>query len=79
MAAPLKTGIAPDLHLDGGYVIQFAAISPTDGSDVAGVNVSDASLLVDNLGGGDLTGGFADTEPLWVPLPANLFSTPDGG
>ena len=79
MAAPLKTGLAPDLHLDGGYIIQFAAISPTDGSAVANVNVSNASLLVENLTGGDLTGGFATEAPLWLDLPSNLFQPTGGG
>jgi hypothetical protein len=78
MAAPLKAGIPPDLDLNANFVIQFAAISPTDGSAITGVTVSEASLLVDNLGGGDLTTGF-DVGPIeWLHLPDNLFSTPGG-
>ena len=52
MAAPMKAGIPPSLDLNGSYVLQFTALSPTDGSVVAGVTVSSASLLVDNVGAG---------------------------
>jgi hypothetical protein len=79
MAAPMKTGIPPGLDLTDGYVIQFTALDPSTGAVDTGVKVSNASLLVDNLGGGDLTSGFADSEPLWVPLPNNLFDTSTGG
>lgn len=54
MAAPMKAGIPPDLDLNSGYVLEFVAISPTDGSEVAGVNVSNATLTVQNVGGGNL-------------------------
>lgn len=79
MAKPLNGGIPPGLDLDANYTLRFTALDPSSGAVVAGVDVSDASLLVDNLGGGDLTSGFADSEPLWVPVPNNLFSTPGGG
>jgi hypothetical protein len=74
MPAPLKAGIPPDLDLDGGYTISFTALSPTTGALVAGVVVSAASLLVDNVGGGTLDSGFEDATPLWVPIPNNLFA-----
>lgn len=73
MPIPLVAGIPPDLDLADGYVIQFTALDATTGAVVSGVTVSDASLLVANLTGGDLEGGFADVEPLFTPLPANLF------
>lgn len=52
MPIPMKAGIPPDLDLDGGYTISFTAVSATTGAVVAGVVVSAASLLVDNIGGG---------------------------
>lgn len=79
MAAPMKAGIPPDVDITDGYIVQFTALDAATGAVVNGVNVSEASLLVVNVHGGDLTHGFPDEEPLWVPLPANLFSTPDGG
>lgn len=74
MAAPMKAGIPPGMDLTDGYIIQFTALDAATGTVVTGVNVSNASLLVDNLGGGDLEAGFADIEPLFTPLPANLFA-----
>jgi hypothetical protein len=69
MAKPLEGNLPPDLDLDAGYTIQFAAIDPTTGAAVAGVNVTTGTLLVTNVAGGDLTPP-DQTEPLWIPLPA---------
>jgi hypothetical protein len=69
MAAPLKAGIAPGLDLDANYVIQFTALSPTDASLVAGVTVSNASLLVTNVHGGDLSDTLTDKDIEWLNLP----------
>ena len=79
MAAPLEGGIPPGLDLNANYTIQFTALDPTTGAVVSGVNVSNASLLVDNLGGGDLTSQISDAEPLWVPLPNDSLSSTEGG
>lgn len=46
MAAPMKAGIAPDLEMGTDYTIQFTALSPTDGTVVPGVTVSQATLTV---------------------------------
>jgi hypothetical protein len=69
MAAPMKAGIAPGLDLTSAYIVQFTALSPTTGAVDTGVIVSNVSLLVDNVGGGDLTVGGPDAIPLWVPTP----------
>jgi hypothetical protein len=74
MAAPMKSQIPLGLDLDSDYIVQFTALSPTDGSVVANVAVSNVSLLVENVQGGDLSSGFGDATPLWVPVPNNLFS-----
>jgi hypothetical protein len=75
MAAPMKAGIAPGLDLTSDYIIQFTALSPTTGAVDVGVSVSNVSLLVDNVHGGDLQSGFDDIEPLFTPIPSgNLFS-----
>lgn len=78
MAAPIKVAIPPGLDLTNGYVIQFTALDASTGAVVGGVTVSDASLLVDNLGGGDLSGGFTLGEIEWLHLPDNLFASADG-
>lgn len=79
MAAPLKAGIPPGLDLKSDFVIQFTALDPTTGAVDTGVVISNASLLVDNLGGGRLGAGF-DVGPIeWLHLPDNLFAAKDGG
>jgi hypothetical protein len=70
MSAPMKAGLAPDLDLDGDYIVQFTALSPTDGSVVTGVSVSNVSLLVENVAGGNLGDQPAFGDPLWISLPA---------
>lgn len=64
MAAPLKAGIPPGLDLVSDFVIQFTALDESTGAVVSGVTVENATLLVDNLGGGDLSVGFTDLPPL---------------
>jgi hypothetical protein len=68
MAQKLTAGLPPVLDFDGGWTIQIAALSPTDGSAVAGVKITAGTMLVLNVGGGDLTSP-AQGEPLWIPLP----------
>jgi hypothetical protein len=75
----MKAGIPPGMDLGEGYVLQFTALNPTTGAVDTGVVISSASLLVDNLGGGDPSGGFADIAPLWVPIPGNLFAPEPAG
>jgi hypothetical protein len=69
MAAPMKSQIPLGLDLDSDYIVQFTALSPTDGSVVAGVAVSNVSLLVTNVKGGDLSGGNLFGEPEWINVP----------
>jgi hypothetical protein len=68
MAAPMKSQLPLDLDLDGEFIIQFTALSPTDGSVVADVSVSNVSLLVTNVSGGDLVDAFSGPFML-VPGP----------
>lgn len=51
MAQPLTAGLPPNLDLDGGYTIRFTAVDPTTGVVVAGVKVSNATIMAVNLGG----------------------------
>lgn len=65
----MKAGVPPHLHLDGNYIIRFTAVSATTGAVVAGVNVSQASLLVQNLGSVDLQVITPPGEIDWLNLP----------
>ncbi|HEX4672052.1 MAG TPA: hypothetical protein VH279_07275 [Solirubrobacteraceae bacterium] len=68
----MKAGIAPGLDLSDGYVVQFTALNPTTGAVNSTVVVSNVSLLVDNLGGGDLSTDVFDATPLFIPIPAGV-------
>lgn len=62
MPQPLIAGLPPDLDLDSGWEIVLAALDPTTGAAVAGVKVTNASLMVRNLAGGGGSGGGATLE-----------------
>lgn len=66
MAKPIKTPLPPDLDLPDGYTVTWAAIDPTDGSDVSGVVVSDVSIFGTALGAGSGQ-GFAAGPYMLVP------------
>lgn len=67
MAAPLKTGLPPDLHLEAGYQLQLLALDPTTGVQVANVSLSDIAFFVTDVVGNPPQEG-EDAEPLLVPL-----------
>jgi hypothetical protein len=52
MTAP----IPPRLDLGSTFTIEFTALDATTGAVVNGVTVSDATLTVENVGGGALSG-----------------------
>jgi len=52
VAAALKAAMPPDLDLPDGYIVQWAAVDPTTGADVAGVVVSGVSIFGTMLGQG---------------------------
>lgn len=57
MAQPFDLPLPPNLFLSGGYKIRVTALDPTTGAVVSGVNVSDVTLQVEQIAGGDLTAG----------------------
>jgi hypothetical protein len=63
--APLQAPLPPYFTLDDSYTLSFTAQDPTDGSLVAGVIISNASLAVDNVVGG--AGNTVAPFPLLVP------------
>lgn len=50
MAQKLTAGLPQDLDLAEAYTIRFAAIDPTTGAAVAGVTVTNAQIVADNIG-----------------------------
>lgn len=53
MAQPITAGLPRDLDLVGTYTIRFAALDPTSGTAVAGVNVKSMVLTVAPQAGTD--------------------------
>lgn len=57
MSQPLTVALPPDTILYDGCTIRVAALDPTTGNIVTGVNVSNVSLEVDQLTGESLDSG----------------------
>ena len=55
MAEPLTAALAPGRDLGGGYTVQVVALDATTGAVLTGLQVTDAVLVVDNIGGTDLS------------------------
>lgn len=49
MAQKVEGGLPPQCDLGGGWVLEFHAANPTDGSDVANVKVSNIGIMVELL------------------------------
>lgn len=67
MAQRIQAPLPPDQGLWAGCVVRVTAVDPTTGVAVAGVVVSDVSIAVENLAGGDLSSG----QFLLVPGPGS--------
>ena len=67
MSVPLVASMPPDLDLPDGYVVTWAAIDPTTGSDVAGVVVSGVSLFGTLIGFQSGTGSTVVGPYMLVP------------
>lgn len=74
----MTAALPPLLDLPGGYKVRFTALSPTDGSLVAGVTVSAATILTDtapvNTDAGNVNTSLPQPDPTWLdlvePVPA---------
>ena len=79
MAEPLIATM-PALPLTAYCTVEWVAIDPTTGNDVSGVTITNPTLYGVDLSGtvGETTTAPSD-EPLWIPLPSNLFATNGGG
>lgn len=64
MAEKIKTALPLGLELGGAWRIEWDAVDPTTGATVAGVVISDTSLLV----AGDL-GDVNNNPPELIPAP----------
>ena len=64
MPQPLIAGLPPDCELASGYIVRVAALDPTTGAQVTGVQLSDVSIFCTDVNGNlsDLT-----PDPLLVP------------
>lgn len=76
MAKKQAAAMPSDLDIVSGWKIQFAAVDPTTGAGVAGVNVSGAAIIAAQLEG---TPEALAVAPLWVPIPLGDSSSAAGG
>jgi hypothetical protein len=67
-APPMKTGLPPDCVLSAGYIVRLAAINPTTGAAVAGVQLSDVSFFVTDLISAP---GSGDQAPMPLLVPSD--------
>ena len=68
MAAPTTAALAPDRDLGGGYIVQVVALDASTGAVLTGLVVTDAVMVVENIGAGDLPGAVEPVENV-VLLP----------
>jgi hypothetical protein len=59
----------PDLDLPDGYIVEWSAVDPVTGADVAGVVVSAVSIFGQDLGAGVSGGGDTPGPYQLVPGP----------
>jgi hypothetical protein len=81
MAQKLTAALPPDFDLPANFIVQLAAVNPTTGANVAGVNVSNVAIMAapitpDTEESGPL---FVPTTPLWLPIPVDEQATTEGG
>lgn len=79
MAAPTTAPIPPDRDLGGGYTVQVVALDATTGAVLTGLVVTNAVMVVDNVGGLSTEDLLKDVEPLFVPIPNAAVSSPTEG
>ena len=69
MSQKQTAGIADTLDLTGGWVLQFAAVFPTDGSAVAGAKISNVAIVVSQIQGNMTDLQQPAVAPIWIPIP----------
>ena len=66
----IKTGMPDNVDIAANYTVQVAAIDEATGDPVTGVKVSNVTLEVVNINGGDLSNGAFVAGPyMLVPGP----------
>jgi hypothetical protein len=57
VAKPFAIALPPDHILSGAYTVRLTALDPATGAVVSGVNVSNVTMQVEQLAGGNLASG----------------------
>lgn len=60
----MKAGMAPDLILDGSYIVRLTAVDPVTGALVSGVIVSEVAIQAT-----DLVGSLSSLTPMPLLVP----------
>ncbi len=71
MAQKLTAALPPDFDLPANFIVQLAAVDPTTGANVSGVNVSRVAIMANPVvpDTTDTEPLFVPTTPLWLPIP----------
>jgi hypothetical protein len=67
VALKIDVAMPENMDIGDGWAIEWAAVSPTDGSAVSGVTISNASVTATDLSGG--TASFESGPFMLVPGP----------
>lgn len=72
MAQKLTAALPPDFDLGANFIVQLAAVDPTTGAAVAGVNVSNVALMGKAVVAASAQDPGPDYVPLFLPVPSEL-------
>lgn len=67
MAQKIDAAMPEAMQIGDGWIIEWAAVSPTDGSAVAGVTITNANVVATDLSGA--SAGFTSGPFMLVPGP----------
>lgn len=77
MAQKLTASMPEAMDLDVSYTVQYAALDPATGAPVAGVIVSTATILAEQLSAGGPAA--LSVLPVWVPVSLAALQGDGGG
>lgn len=67
MAQKIDVAMPENMRIGDGWIVEWAAVSPTDGSAVSGVKITNANVVADDVSGAP--GGFTTGPFMLVPGP----------
>lgn len=69
MAAKLEAAMPEAMDIGDGWTIEFAAVSPTDGSAVSGVKITNVNVTAEDVSGGTGSSGGGELIGPYMLVP----------